>query len=257
MRLESELTYFEGISLEQMDRVTLMNRIDTKYVLSYEVLFRLLTDILQEYFILEIDSKRIFPYRSLYFDTSANNLFNSHHNGKLNRFKIRFREYVQSNTTYLEVKKKIKGTRTIKNRILVNQIENNLSDNSKKFINEVAPGINYNLYSKLYTNFNRITLVSKNFSERATIDTNICFYTNKDDQVALDNCVILELKRDGSKANSPLSQRLKHYGVYPSGLSKYCIGRALTQTGLKKNNFKEKILTLNKIEHGEYNFRNI
>jgi len=33
-------------------------------------------------------------------------------------------------------------------------------------------------------------------------------------------------------------------------ISKYCIGSALLNKNLKANNFKEKILTLNKIENG-------
>jgi hypothetical protein len=41
------------------------------------------------------------------------------------------------------------------------------------------------------------------------------------------------------------------------GFSKYCIGRALLEKELKTNNFKERILTINKINDGKYYYRDI
>jgi hypothetical protein len=43
----------------------------------------------------------------LYFDTDSKRFYHDHHNGKVKRTKIRMRNYVESNLTFLEIKKKI------------------------------------------------------------------------------------------------------------------------------------------------------
>lgn len=256
MSIEKVIKNFTPISLDGMDKVKLMNRIDTKYVVSKEILVKILDKISTDFFILEMDGKRHFPYQSLYYDTNDDFMYKAHHNGKLNRYKIRFRKYVTSNDTFLEIKKKVKGTRTLKNRILVDKIQGNLEETAKEFIEKFTPFNSVALESKIYTNFHRITLVSKGLTERVTIDTDLDFYKEKLNNFRLDNSAIIELKRDGNSEASDLTSVLTHFGVNPHGMSKYCIGRALTEDSLKKNNFKPKILTLNKIENGKFYYRN-
>jgi hypothetical protein len=252
------LNRLTAISLEEMDKVKLMNRIDTKYVLSSGILMRILTEIANDYFILEIDNIRLFPYNSLYFDTAENEMYKAHHNGKMNRYKIRIREYISSNLFFLEVKRKVKGIRTLKNRIVVDSMADILSEEQKDFIIKYTPFNPEELQSKHSTKFHRITLVNKLFNERVTIDTSLEFGNPKlNNSLHLDQLCIIELKRAGNTLNSKLSHTLKHYGILPSGMSKYCLGRALTEKDIKSNNFKRKILTLNKIEHGEFYYRNI
>jgi hypothetical protein len=110
----SVINSFDPISLSKMDQVKLMNRIDTKHVLSYAVLLKVLKEVTDSYYILEMERLRQFPYVSLYFDTLDDMMYKSHHNGKLNRHKIRLRKYVSSNHTFLEIKEKVKGIRTQK-----------------------------------------------------------------------------------------------------------------------------------------------
>ncbi len=121
------LNSFQAISLKEMDGVKLMSRIDTKYVLNIDVLPKIFKGISDNYQILEIDQKRIFDYNSLYYDTDCNFMYLAHHNGKLNRYKVRFRQYVANNLFFLEVKYKNKGMRTTKQRIPVESIETSLS----------------------------------------------------------------------------------------------------------------------------------
>lgn len=246
---------FRGISLKEMDTVKLLNRIDTKYLLSLELLPHVLERIKPYYRILEIKSERKFAYNSLYYDTDQNSMYLAHHNGKLNRYKIRFRRYVSSNLCFLEIKYKIKGTRTVKNRTVIEDIENSLSENSKTYISKHTPFIDSKLEPKIHTDFSRITLVSNELSERVTIDLDLHFRQNGNSST-VGNVVIIELKRDGTAGVSNLIHALNHFGVYPKGFSKYCIGRALLDDNLKKNNFKERILTINKINDGKYYYRN-
>lgn len=246
---------FESISLSEMDTVKLMNRVDTKYVLSKDLLPAILEKITKDYFILEIDSERIFQYNSLYYDTDNNYMYLAHHNGKLNRYKIRFRQYLASDLCFLEIKYKFKGNRTIKHRTKIEEIETDLSERSMAFIDKYTPFINSKLEPKIYTNFSRMTLVSKEFTERVTIDLDLHFRYNGH-TMQLDNTVIIELKRDGNARTSPIIDALNYFRVFPQGFSKYCIGRALVENNLKHNNFKERILKINKINNGDITYHN-
>ncbi len=246
---------FQPISLSEMDKVKLMNRIDTKYVLSKELLPAILERIQNNYKVLQIDDERIFLYNSLYYDTDANFMYLAHHNGKMNRYKIRFRKYVASNLCFLEIKYKIKGCRTIKHRTKIDKIETELSDKSLEFIKKYTPFRENKLEPKIYTNFSRITLVSKGLTERVTIDLDLNFRYNGSKQ-GLDNTVIIELKRGGNAASSHLVDALNHFRVFPQGFSKYCIGRAMVEDNLKRNIFKERLIKINKINNGDISYRN-
>lgn len=256
MEITTIINEFDPISLDEMDAVKLMNRIDTKYVLSLPVLQEVLEKIRPQYYTLEINNLRVFPYKSLYYDTIDNYMYLAHHNGRLNRYKIRFRKYVSSNDTFLEIKFKDKGIRTLKKRIEVDDIETLLGKKSANYIEKHTPFLHNNLEPKIYTDFNRITLVNKDFSERVTIDQNLSFYCNGNEPQILKNLVILELKSEGGTTKSILVESLKDKGVFPKGMSKYCLGRAICECDIKNNNFKEKIQTFNKIENGKFYFRN-
>jgi hypothetical protein len=100
-----------------------------------------------------------------------------------------------------------------------------------------------------------VTLVSKGLTERVTIDLDLKFRQNGFSK-EIGNVVIIELKRDGTANKSDMVKELDDHGVFPEGFSKYCIGRALIEKDLKSNNFKERILTINKINDGKYYYRN-
>ena len=101
--INERLTHFEPISLAGTDNVKLLDRIDTKFTFRMEKLPLLLEEMKDDYRILEINGSRISRYETRYFDTEDFRLYLQHHNGKLNRYKIRFRKYVDSNITYFEI----------------------------------------------------------------------------------------------------------------------------------------------------------
>ena len=96
---------FKKITLEEMNAVSLMKRTDTKYIVNVNFLAPILEDLQKEYQVLEIDNRRIMNYSSVYFDTPEFKFYFDHHNGKVNRTKIRQRKYVDSELTFLEIKK--------------------------------------------------------------------------------------------------------------------------------------------------------
>ena len=249
------ISKFDPITLQDMDSVRLLDRVDTKFVTDRNMLPEILAAVAPYYYSLEIAEKRQFAYNSLYFDTMENSLYLAHHNGRTNRFKVRQREYVGSNLFFLEVKSKSKLNRTIKYRMQINNIELQLSPGSLEYIRRHTPYKEYDFKPIISTRFNRITLVSKSLSERITIDTDIFFQHNGSSH-KLENLVIIEQKRDVRAAVSHLSNMLEVLRIFPQGFSKYCMGRAFLEQDLKSNNFKPKILTINKINNGKYHNRN-
>ncbi len=86
----SLLDRFDPITLERMDSIRLMNRIDTKYVTDILLLREILEDAQRQgYLVFESDGERIQAYDSIYFDTSDLRMFREHRRGKLVRQKIR------------------------------------------------------------------------------------------------------------------------------------------------------------------------
>ena len=212
---------------------------------------RILECIAENYYVLEIDSNRLFGYNTLYFDTENDSMYLAHHNGRVNRHKVRMREYVGSNLCFLEVKVKGKLNRTVKFRTQIENIDPDLSSESMDYIQRYTPYKEHDFKPIIYTGFKRITLVSKALSERITIDTDIQFRRNGDCH-QLDNVVVIEQKKDIRATHSSLVDALDFLRISPHGFSKYCMGRAYLEKDLKSNNFKSKILTINKINDGKF-----
>ena len=241
-----QLQSFDPISLKEMDRVKLMNRIDTKFAFDKNTLIQILPLLKANYFSLEIEGKRALTYESLYFDDADFSLFNDHHNRRMNRYKFRIRNYVESKLFYFEIKHKIKG-RTDKHRIPTDGFHKTLSPEEREFVmkNSHKP---YELIPVLTNKFRRITLVNKLENERLTLDFNLIF-NNELKSVELSELVIAELKQQKLNRRSPFYQLMKSLHIRPYRLSKYCIGaiELIGNEKLKYNRFKRKLMYLEKI----------
>tara|TARA_B110000438_G_scaffold201041_1_gene192566 strand:- start:5163 stop:5912 length:750 start_codon:yes stop_codon:yes gene_type:complete len=236
---------FTPISLKNMDGVKLMNRTDTKFAFSIKQLQKIFENILPYYDILEIDNKRMHSYKSLYFDTSDRKFYNDHHNKRVNRHKIRFREYVDSGLTYLEVKLKTNKGKTVKKRLKVDKISNNLTLEQQQYIDKVI-GTTLNVIPIQWINFNRITLVHKTQKERLTIDINLDYY-NSNDNGNLRKIIIAEVKQERMSRSSDFIRIAKEMSIFPMRISKYCFSSMCLDNTLKQNRFKEKKIFINKI----------
>ena len=228
-----------------MDSVKLMDRTDTKFTFNRSQFDAILGDILEEYRVLEIDGKRISRYKTLYYDTEKLNLYTKHHNGELNRYKIRHRSYLESNIGFLEVKFKNNKGRTIKNRIKKLEVPTSWEGDTEIFLTKMLPFEPTLLIPVIWVNYSRLTLVNKTSAERLTIDLELEFIKNKVTK-NLNSLVIAEVKQEKRKA-SPFLKIMRKYHIREGSISKYCLGIALTCDDIKKNNFKEKIHTLKHI----------
>ena len=223
-----------------MKSVRLMNRVDTKFVTTLPRLMQLLEMAKGEYFVQEIDGERNSAYTTLYYDTPRLDMYIMHHNGCLGRQKVRVRQYVDSNLTFLEVKNKNNHRRTRKKRITVTGFDIT-GEQQREFLKPLCWWDVDTLQPALRNWFNRITLVNKAKTERVTIDTGLRFHNCMSGlDKSLDQVVIIELKRDGNQP-SPLLAMLRDLHIHPYGFSKYCMGTALSNPSVKKNRLKPKL----------------
>ncbi|MBL4668243.1 MAG: polyphosphate polymerase domain-containing protein [Flavobacteriales bacterium] len=249
LELNNVLKTLDPISLKEMDRVKLQNRTDTKFVFNTNLLPIILNDIKKFYSILEIKDKRTNSYQTLYYDTKELKSYIQHHNGKANRIKIRFRKYVESDLNYLEIKFKNNKGRTIKSRTKTSNIETELSQVSKKFIEQHSFYNGNEVIPVLWNNFTRLTLVHKTKNERLTIDLNLGFKSFLDNtEKEIPHIIIAEVKQEKASGNSDFIKAIRKYHIRKSSMSKYCVGTALLNKSLKQNNFKERILKINKLK---------
>lgn len=247
-----------------MDAVKLMDRRDTKFVFKRDLLPLILGKLSDKYRILQIAKTRSQNYHTLYFDNQDFLLYTKHHNGKLNRYKVRYRQYIDSDLCFLEIKYKNNKGRTMKKRVRKTKMNPVLSQKSKKFIVENSTISPDELVPKLWNKFTRLTLVEVQTKERITIDYNLKYSVSQTETsryghsslrdrhggtVDLSNLVIAEVKQEKYTISSDFIQLMRKTRIYPMRISKYCIGSVLLFKDLKYNLFKPKLLTLKKLGH--------
>ena len=239
------LNSYLPISLSNMEDVALLNRTDTKYVLPTATLHQIMPQLTEEYYALAINGERLSHYRTLYFDTNAFDLYHRHHAGVLDRYKVRSREYVDSQVSFLEVKHKTNKGRTIKSRIQTAELADSFFEEEVDFLQDVYPYDATELDPKLWVEYSRTTLVSRHRQERVTVDTNLSYMWDGQ-TVRLPHIAIVEIKRDGFSHHSDMGGQLRRHQVRETGFSKYCVGVSMLHSDVKHNNFKSKLRMVEK-----------
>jgi len=242
--------YFDTIDLIELESANLLNRFDTKYAISKNVLPELLQSLSDYYNILDISGNKYFKYKNMYFDTCDKDFYMDHHNGKQNRLKMRYREYVESEDLFFEIKKKDNKGITDKKRLPVHSSSNKIEIEQSHFIIENS---NYKpecLCNTLDVSYNRLTLLHKTKPQKITIDLNICF-SNNIQNVNTNGLVIVELKQKKLK-KSLLDGVISKCNGRKVNISKYCLGSLLLNSNLKYNRFKENIMILEKVNNGKF-----
>lgn len=241
------LCSFSSTTLQEMESVKLLDRVDTKFVFNYSKL-PLILGCLQDYYkVLDVNGIKQNRYETLYFDTCDFKLYLDHHNGKTNRYKVRYRKYVDSNLVFFEVKYKNNKGRTIKSRVKRENVDDRIEGKSTELINKKTSISAEKLQSQLWVNYSRITLVNKFTTERLTLDLDLQFKKGAL-EVSYQNLVIAEIKQEKIGA-SPFINVMKKNAIREGSISKYCFGVVALIKGIKKNNFKFKLSTLNKLSY--------
>ena len=241
------LDTFGSISLEEMDSVKLLDRVDTKFAFHCDQLPGILEELRPFYRILSVNRSRITRYETCYFDTPDLKFYQQHHNGKLNRWKIRDRRYVGSDQCYFEIKFKNNKGRMIKDRIRIKELSGTIDGSSSAFLTKKTPFLPGMLRPVLTVLYDRITLVGINFDERLTIDTRLSFRAAGEER-SFPKVVIAEIKQQKT-SRSPFLSLMHQHHIRKLAVSKYCLGVASMFRDVKKNNFNIKLRHINNLNH--------
>ena len=250
----------DAVSLEEMSSVSLMNRIDTKFVTDVGRLRNVLEDALEAgYRVCEISGQRLMSYASVYYDTPDLKMYTAHRNGKKTRQKVRVRTYLIDNESFLEIKRKNNRGRTKKKRIGIPNdkvMSFGSVPDAAVFLEKKSWWKVSDLTPETTTDFCRFTLVNKAMTERLTIDVNLSFHNFRSGQSAsLGDFVIIELKQDG-RVESDMRRILLRHRVFPYRISKYCMAVTLTDPSARPGRFIEKVRHIEKITGKKIYYRN-
>jgi len=248
--VDSVLSTFASHGLSDLNNSSLMNRVDSKFVVNREHLALILERCRDHYSVLEIDDLRTFKYHSCYYDTDQLDFFQRHQRGKLNRIKLRHRRYVDTDSSFFELKFKNNKGRTLKSRISTCNDPLEALTQAQSFLSDKRVSEASDLRVVQSGEYKRISLANEEIGERLTIDCDLSFLNMKTWQSkSLNNIVIFELKQHRHNRRSPFYQLMREMSIRPQSFSKYCMGMTLTsEEDLRANRFKKNLLTLNKIE---------
>lgn len=252
-QLSGNLDAFRAITLDDLNSVELMNRHDTKYIFHVDTIPTVFGYLYSDYEILEINNKRSFEYRNIYYDTDDYYFYHQHHNQRVNRYKVRFRHYVDSQKCYFEIKSTTNKDKTVKKRIRLKErddvmvLSDEVRDFARRHIVHTDSSIVDRIKPLLGIDYSRITLVNRIKKERLTFDINLT-YTDRNSGVhRLNNLVIAELKQESFTTDSPFIQCFRNMKIFQTSFSKYCMGIVLTEKNVRANRFKKKLISLQKL----------
>ncbi|MGB0848736.1 MAG: polyphosphate polymerase domain-containing protein [Thiolinea sp.] len=233
---------YTGHGLEDLQQARLMNRVDMKFLLPRSVLPDLLDSMRSFYSMLEIGGKRCFEYQNDYYDTQEMALYRAHHNGWLNRYKVRCRQYVDSKAFFLEIKHKDNKKRTRKTRMQLSSRGEVLSEPGFELMRSCGFQRPESLLLVQQGGYHRMALANESEGERLTIDINLSFSDVRRHygRWELPNQIIVELKQEKRDRRSPFYCWAKQRRFRPLSFSKYCMGVYHTAgSGIKRNRFRE------------------
>ena len=242
------LAQFSEATVELLEQRALQKRVDTKFILDFDALRRVLGQVRDHYGLLTAEGATAAQYKTLYFDTSNYDCLREHHRGRRPRHKIRIRHYLDRKLSYLEIKNKTNANRTIKARQEIPFMQESIGSEERDFIDQHNPIAAESLRPSLRTDFHRITLVGLDTMERATFDLDLSFQESSRD-ARIPGAVIAEIKQDRFRARSPIMLALRQAGVLPESISKYCTAATLLLPSVPMQRYLPKIRSFRKMLH--------
>ena len=246
------LKIFSPVLLDEIQEVRLLKRSDTKFLFHESLLPGILKKLTEDYHVLEVKGERMQRYKTRYYDTPDFELYHQHQNGQRERYKLRFRSYLNSNVDYLEVKCKDNHGCTQKSRIISENSSLKRTPDINVFLRAVFPLFQKTYIPTITNNFYRIALVSKYDQERLSLDLDIRFLSPFT-QFSLPGMVVAEVKQPRFSVHSAFIQQMRFMGCRPASFSKYCVGVAMAYPKIKRNAFKPLLRDIKKIIIGGLN----
>lgn len=235
------LDRFDAVSLEKIvAEASLLTRVDRKYVVPRADLDAVLAGLDEGTRVLEIDGARDFAYESVYFDTPDLLSFRMAAQPRRRRFKLRTRSYLDTASSYLEIKTRGARGTTVKERDEYDpRRRGELTPDARDDVADALATIGVaseradELDATLMTRYRRATLLAPDGAGRATVDTELEWIEADGHGFTLPRLAIVETK-SGSSA-SAVDRLLWRSGHRPATVSKYATGLAALHPELPRN----------------------
>jgi hypothetical protein len=229
-------TRFEPLSLDDLNaRAALLTRVDRKYIVDRWTLDAFAGAIARDFVILEIETRRVFTYDTIYFDSAALDAYHAHVQGRRRRFKVRSRRYVDSDRHVFEIKLKGRRGATVKHQLPIAPADHGaMTEDAKRFASDVlhdayGHGLRDAILPALAMTYRRITLAARDDAERVTCDFGLSFGS----AALAPGRTIVETKSE--RGRGAADRALLTLGVRPIHVSKYCAGIGLTHREVHAN----------------------
>ena len=227
IHIEDHLKHFECSTPELLLQRNLLQRYDSKFILSEKELWTQIVPQISDSYSVVVDNHVFWQrYESLYFDTVNFQCAQDHHRGRRPRYKIRFRHYLDRKRSFIEIKSKNNTNITHKHRIEVPFHSNQITSDIATQIETTTPFKVSNLVPSLQSSYRRLTLVGTQSNERVTIDFQLQL-SYQDNQEHFTPCTFVEVKQDKFNPKTPIIRQLQRSKASKLSISKYCTGIAL------------------------------
>ena len=232
---------FDPVTLDALvAEASFLTRVDRKYVVPRAGLEHVIAALDPCTRVLEIDGTRDFAYESVYFDTPDLLSFRMAAQPRRRRFKLRTRSYLDTGTSYLEIKTRGARGTTVKDRDEYDPRDRGrLTDDARDDLAEAFTTIGLaaeragELDATLLTRYRRATLLAPDGAGRATVDTALEWIEPDGHGFALPATAIVETK-SGARP-SDVDRALWRAGHRPATVSKYATGLAALHPALPRN----------------------
>ena len=232
----------EPVALDElMERAALFSRTDRKYLIPEDELITVIGGLPAGARVLEIDARRVFEYRSVYFDTVESASYLSTARKRRRRFKVRTRSYLDSGVHVLEVKTRGARGMTVKQRLPYDGDGQSLSSDDQTAVGEWVTEVGIHeglgrLESSLATHYRRMTILMPGGTGRMTIDLGLRWTRPEGVGLAATGLVVAETKTGGGASDvDRLLWSLRHR---PRPMSKFGLGLAAMDPALPSNRWR-------------------
>jgi hypothetical protein len=231
-RLTAAIAALPTTELGALNAVQLMRRFDTKYVVPETWLPQLMESMSGHAHVLSVEGDVECRYDNLYFELPGDRFLQDHLRGKARRMKVRKRRYASNNMAFLEVKERLPGGRTEKERIATGHgLSSSLSADEQAFLTSRVRH-SEDLMPSLSGGFYRTTLVDFDRNERVTVDRTLnAAAMGGEDAPLLQGLAVIEVKQPRPDRYSPIQLWLRSLndrkGIIgrETSMSKYTVAR--------------------------------
>jgi len=247
--MEEILKRFAKVGLDEFGDGRFGERKDRKFPCHVNEIAEVVKGLEEDYDLVTPADKSISKIDTYYFDTPSFDFFRAHHRGKSRRLKVRFRKYPDTKTSFLEVKKKSSKGITFKDRVESPFDITELSRSVGSFLSENGVTDYQDLQKVLEVKYHRYSFVSKDRSERFSIDFEVEF-SHDGKRGTFGDLAIFEVKQERIQM-TPIVKKLRENQIREKSLSKYCLSLSSLKPELKSNRFKPALRNLQALFHAQ------